>query len=333
MNKVIKGFVLSLALVAILGFAATAMAKTKVLKINSTAPKDHYIGKAIDSLAEAVKKASNGELEIQHFPSSQLGGERESLEALKLGTLHMSTASDGIMGAFVPDWKILSMPFLIQDLAQYKKLLASPLGKQLFQSTEKYGFKVLESRIIAFRYPTNNIRPITTPASFKGLKMRTQENPVQMKMMKALGASATAVPWPELYTALQTGLVEGQMNEYGAIHLRKFWEVQNYVTEMPTLPASSQILISNRVWAGLSPAHQKIIQQAVTNAFDSVEKQSGAQEDGFKQAIIATNQIKLNVLPKDQYPAFVKALQPVYAYVLKTAPTVKSYYDFLMEQK
>jgi len=324
---------LIVAMVVCLSFAVTATAKTKVLKLNSTAPKDHFVGKNLDALVEAVKKASNGELEVQHFPSSQLGGERESLEALKLGTLHMATGSDGIMGAFVPDWKILSMPFLIQDMDEYKKMLASPMGEKLKQSTEKYGFKVLGSSIIAFRYPTNNIRAITSPSSFKGLKMRTQENPVQMEMMKALGASATAVPWPDLYSALQTGLVEGQMNEFGAVAYRKFYEVQNYVTEMPMIPCTTQLLISKRVWEGLSAAHQKILQDAVTDAWNAVEAQGVAKELGYKKEIIDTNQIKLNVLSTEQYPAFVKAFQPVYEYVLKTTPAVKPYYDFLMKQK
>jgi tripartite ATP-independent transporter DctP family solute receptor len=333
MNKAYKaipaliGLILLMTLIPAL---ETEAAKPIVLKLNSTAPKGHYLANAIDVFAEETKKESNGELEIKHFYSSALGGERETLEALQMGTIEMSTASDGIMGAFVPDWKILSMPFLIQDVNQYVALQQTDLGKKLLASAENYGLKVLSSTIIAFRYPTNNVRPITAPESFKGIKMRTQENPVQIEMMKALGASATPVPWPELYTALQTGLVEGQMNEYGAIHLRKFWEVQKYVTEMPTLPCTTQILISKRVWDRLSPEHRKILEEGNNRLSQTMARKAEAQENEYKQDIIATGQIELNVLDKAQYPRFVEVLRPVYEYVLNTSPQVKPYYEFLV---
>jgi len=323
------------ALLMTMTFTGPASAdKVVTLKIHTVAPKDHFVGIAIAVAAGTARELSEGTLILKPYYFAQLGAEREAVEGLQLGTIHCGFFSDGIMGAFMPEWRFAALPFLVGNHEQFRQLFDHPvLGKNLREAGERKGLKILNARSWAFRYVTNNIRPITSPASFKGIKMRTMENPVQMDTMKTLGASATPLPFPEVYTGLQTGVIEGQMNEYGAIYARKFYEVQKYMTTMPTFICSGQMMVSKNTWDSLSPKHQDILKKAVDACQAYTVYAADEAEANYKRLLAESGKIKMNTLPKAQYANFRKVLRPVYEKLAKQYPETVPFINYFLPKE
>jgi tripartite ATP-independent transporter DctP family solute receptor len=322
------------ALVLLLSFAVAAYAQAPKAKTGPITLKFSTVVDETSSLAPWFKKwvqmadeKTQGTVKVQVFWSSQLGGEREALEALKLGNVDMQNVTEGVLANFIPEFKAFSLPLLVTSFEAYNKFWKSPVAKQVFASADKSGMKLLSASLLSFRYVTNNQRPITTADDFKKLRMRTQQNPIQMDTMIALGASATPIPYPELYTALQSGVVEGQMNEYVAIDERKFDEVQKYLTEIPMFMSSDNVVISMKTWKKLNAAQQKAIQEvATTMGVDYTKVGIDADAQCLKN-IMARGKIKWNKV--ENLSSFQKAVKPVYDKFLKEnsklGPIVKAF--------
>jgi TRAP-type transport system periplasmic protein len=314
-----------------LGIGALAEAQVN-LRCATVAPETAYTGQTVKMFADKAGELSKGAMKITVYYFAQLGGEQETMQMAKLGSLDMLFASDGICGAFMEEWKTFNLPFLVKGMDQYKKFMdQTETGKKFLASAEAYGYVMPISRPLSFRFVTNNVRPITKPEDFKGIRMRTQQNPIQMDTMKALGASATTIPFPELYTALQTGVVEGQYNEDGAIWERKFYEVQKFMTEMPLFPSLFQVVFSKKVYDALSPENKKILNEAAKIAGEYCDKVAPEGERGYRKQIEASGKLKINILDKAQIPAFQKALAPVYEKTQKEYPKISPYVEWFLK--
>ena len=213
-----------------LGFVATTSAQTTTMRISISVAQNSHQGIAIDTFAKEVEKRTAGRYKVQTFYAGALGGERESIEAVQLGTQELAFSSTGPIPNFVPETKILDVPFLFRDKAHARAVLDGPIGQEMLTKFDAKGFKALAWAENGVRHMTNSKRDVKTPEDLKGLKMRTMENPVHIAAYKGLGIVTTPMAFPEVFTALQQGTVDGQENPLSVIMSAKFDQVQKHLS-------------------------------------------------------------------------------------------------------
>ena len=184
------------------GIASAALAQT-TMKISISTSQNSHQGVAIDTFAKEVAKRTNGRYKVETFYNGSLGGERESIEAVQLGTQELAFSSTGPVPNFVPETKILDVPFLFRDKAHARAVLDGPIGQEMLVKFDAKGFKALGWGENGFRHMTNSKRDVKAPEDLKGLKMRTMENPVHIAAYKGFGIITTPMAFPEVFTALQ----------------------------------------------------------------------------------------------------------------------------------
>jgi len=223
LNRLAAGLVLGM------GLACAAFAQT-TMKISISTAQNSHQGVAIDTFAKEVAARTGGRYKVETFYNGSLGGERESIEAVQLGTQELAFSSSGPVPNFVPETKILDVPFLFRDKAHARAVLDGPIGQDLLAKFDAKGFKALAWGENGFRHMTNSKRDVKAPEDLKGLKMRTMENPVHIAAYKGLGIITTPMAFPEVFTALQQGTVDGQENPLPVIMSAKFSQVQKHLS-------------------------------------------------------------------------------------------------------
>ena len=234
---------------------APAGAQT-TMKMNISVSQNSHYGVAIDTFAREVEKRTNGRYKVQNFYSGALGAERESIEALQLGTLDLTMTSTGPVPNFVPEVAILDIPFLFRDYAHARAVLDGPIGQEMLGKFPPKGMSALAWGENGFRHMTNSKRPVNAPDDLKGLKMRTMENPVHIQAYKAFGIIPTPMAFTEVFTALQQGTVDGQENPLSVITAAKFDQVQKYLTLTGHVYSPALILMNKAQWDKLSRRRQ-----------------------------------------------------------------------------
>ena len=254
---------------SITGFIGDAGAQQKVvIKFAHHAPVTYPYQDGALKFKEVAERISGGKLEVQVFGGAQLGGERDLLEGIKLGTIHMCIGAGGLAN-FAPAYNVVQLPFLIKNQEHMVKIAEGPAGKLLSQRIEEQGgYKVLGY----FSTGDSGIQtvkgPVRTPADLKGVKIRVMENPALIESMRALGANPTPLPFPELYTSMKQGVVEGATIDYTALWTTKVYEAVKYVTEpgFHFLAEPRPVLISAKFFASLPAEVQQWIAQAAAEA-------------------------------------------------------------------
>jgi tripartite ATP-independent transporter DctP family solute receptor len=225
-SKLVASMALGLGLVA----ASASLHAQTTMKISISTAQNSHQGVAIDTFAKEVAARTGGRYKVETFYNGSLGGERESIEAVQLGTQELAFSSTGPVPNFVPEAKILDVPFLFRDKAHARAVLDGPIGQELLGKFDAKGFKALAWAENGFRHMTNSKRDVKSPEDLKGLKMRTMENPVHIAAYKGLGIITTPMAFPEVFTALQQGTVDGQENPLPVIMSAKFSQVQKHLS-------------------------------------------------------------------------------------------------------
>lgn len=253
--------------VFIIFFVASPCFAKRIFKIGHIDPDDPFV--APDQAAAVVFKnmvmtGTNREIEVQIFPSSVLGKERESMEMVKNGLLQGYLASAGAMASFWPLIGILDTPFAIPNFSIAYDVFDGWFGEKLKRSFfEKTGIRCLEiTDASGFFNITNNKRQIRSIDDVKGIKFRTMALPSHIAFFKAMGASAIPISWAEVYTSLQTGVVDGQHNPLGQIIQNKIYEVQKYLSLTNHIFSTHWFLINEDFFRSLSGEQQKIVTDA-----------------------------------------------------------------------
>ncbi|MEP6678676.1 MAG: TRAP transporter substrate-binding protein [Betaproteobacteria bacterium] len=245
--------------------AAPAIAQSN-LKMNISIGQNSHYGVAVDTFAREVEKRTNGRYKVQNFYSGALGAERESIEALQLGTLDLTMTSTGPVPNFVPEVAILDIPFLFRDYAHARATLDGPIGQDLLKKFDAKGIVALAWGENGFRHMTNSKHPVNSPDDLKGLKMRTMENPVHIQAYKAFGIIPTPMAFTEVFTALQQGTVDGQENPVSVITAAKFDQVQKYMSLTGHVYSPALILMSKAQFDKLSAADRQAFVEAAKEA-------------------------------------------------------------------
>jgi len=299
----------AIALACTLGFGSAAMAQAAMKNSISVAQNSHQ-GVGIDVFAKEVETRTNGRIKIQNFYSAALGSERESIEAVQLGTQELTFTSTGPIPNFVPAARILDIPFLFRDKAHARAVLDGPIGQEMLKEFEAKGFKALAWGENGVRHMTNSKRAVNAPDDLKGLKMRTMENPVHVAAYKGFGIITTPMAFAEVFTALQQGTVDGQENPLSVIMAANFSQVQKHLTLTGHVYSPCVMLMNKAAFDKLSAADQKIFLDAAREAVKA--NRARVDEDDAK-GVAELRSKGMQVVESPDKAKFQAALAPVYA--------------------
>ena len=308
MKKLIAGLCACL-LVVLLAAPVWAAPKHVIRFATAIEPDSHYAN-GMRYFKERLEAATKGEVEVQLFYSGQLGGERDMFEGLGMGTLEMTITSSAPLINFSPSFKVFDLPFIVTDREKAFKVFDGPIGREILDSADKSGVRALGFWENGFRNITNSKRPILKPADLQGIKIRTMENPIHMKLFETLGAFPTPMAWGELFLALQQGTVDGQENPLIIIQTSKYSEVQKYLTLSGHVYAPAVVSIGKQYFESLPPE----IQAAVVKSEEEAriwEREFCIQKDQELADILAKEGFEIATIDKAEW---IKATQPVYEF-------------------
>ena len=305
----VRSLLAPLAVGAALAMVVPAQAQT-ILKFGYAIAKDSHYGVGAGVFCADIEKGTQGRYKCQEFPSGSLGGEREMIEAVQLGTLDLVSTSTGPLGNFVPEVKILDIPFLFRDYDHARKVLDGKIGQDLLKMFPSKGLIGLTWGENGFRHMTNSKVEIRTPADAAGLKMRTMENKVHMEGYKAFGILPTPMAVTELFTALQQGTVDGQENPIPVILAWKFSQVQKYLSLTGHVYSPSTIIINPGVFGKLSAADKAVFLEAAKAGTAAQRKRVNDDE---ARGIALLRKEGMTVTEQVDGAAFRKAVAPAYA--------------------
>jgi TRAP-type transport system periplasmic protein len=303
---------LSLVAVAALtaaGFLGSASAQT-TMKISISVAQNSHQGVGIDTFAREVERRTGGRYKIQTFYAGALGGERESIEAVQLGTQELTFTSTGPVPNFVPDARILDIPFLFRDKAHARAVLDGPIGQEMLTKFEPRGFKALAWGENGVRHMTNSKRAVNAPDDLKGLKMRTMENPVHVAAYKGFGIVTTPMAFPEVFTALQQGTVDGQENPLSVIMAAKFDQVQKHLSLTGHVYSPAIFLMSKGAFDKLPAADKQHFMDA---AKEAVKVNRARVDEDDAKGVAELRSKGMSVIENVDKSKFVAQLAPVNA--------------------
>ncbi len=221
---------------------------------------EHPMAVVFKSIVEA---RTNGGVKVEIHPSNTLGKERQMLESTQMGLIQGCIIAEGTVPVFYPMVQIFSVPYLFATESIGWEVTDGPFGQQLFEDMRKTtGLRVVATGRGAFRNFTNSTRPIKSPQDMQGMKFRTMQVPAHMAMVRALGAAATPISWAEIYSALQTKVVDGQENPVGVIVSGRLYEVQKYLTLDGHVYSTSFMILNDQWLDSLPPEYRKAILDA-----------------------------------------------------------------------
>jgi tripartite ATP-independent transporter DctP family solute receptor len=239
-----------------------------VLKLAHVLPPQAPVHQGMTFFADRVAELSGGQVEVQIFPNGQLGSETETLEQVQRGALALVKTSSAAMEGFVPEMAIFGVPYLFRDDDHFWTVLRGDIGKSLLdqgRTVNLFGLCYYDAGARSF-YTID--RPINSPADLDGMKIRTMRSPTAIKMIETLGGSAAPIPFGELYTALQQGMVDGAENNPPSYFDTRHWEVARYYSIDEHTRVPDILVISYPIWNGLTPQEQAWITQAIEESVD-----------------------------------------------------------------
>ena len=294
---------------AALSMGAAAVQAQTVLRMGYAVPTNSHYGDGSTVFCEEIEKGTQGRYTCQHFPSGSLGGEREMIESVQLGTLDLVHTSTGPLGNFVPEVRIVDIPFLFRDYDHARKVMDGPIGQDLLEKTKQNGLIGLAWSENGFRHMTNNVRPIVQATDASGLKMRTMENRVHMDGYRTFGILPTPMAFPELFTALQQGTVDGQENPIPVILAAKFSQVQRHLSLTNHVYSPAILILSPAVWNKLSDADKEVFVKAAQAGAAATRARVNADEAA---GIAILKNDGMQVVEQVNGESFRQAITPAY---------------------
>ncbi len=283
------------------------------------APTFHGMSKGIDAFADYVREKTDGKIDIATFPQGQLGNERSMASQVQSGSMQIAAITTAVLQNFVPEVAILDMPFLFPSRANaYAVLDDEAVKEKIYSYLPQKGFIGIgwvENEIRDF---SNTKRPVHRPEDIKGLKVRVMNSPAYLDTFNQLGASTVGIPFPEVYSALQTGVIDAQENPLMTAVLMKFPEVTKYVTNTQHALTECIIVVNPDFWNRLSPEYQQIFRDAAKIATDvnrarNVEIKQNLPKLGVSiEEYCKQNNVELVNLTDAEREEFRKAMVPVW---------------------
>jgi C4-dicarboxylate-binding protein DctP len=289
--------------------------KQIILKFSHVTAPESVKGKAAAKFAELVHEKTNGQVKVEVYPSSQLYGDKDELDALVAGNVHMIAPSVTKMVKLDPRWQYVDMPFLFRDDAHVQKFFTSDVAQTLLTSDKLQNNDILGLAFWAngFKQFTTGKKPLKAPADFNGLKFRAQAGKVLEAQFKAVGAGSATIPFGETYAALQQGTVDGQENTFNNIDTQKYQEVQKHLTVSNHGRLDYGVFVNKTFWNSMPEDVRKQVEEALAEATKFANDMAYDENmESFKK-LKEAGKMEIVELSAEQRAEFEKALQSVYA--------------------
>jgi tripartite ATP-independent transporter DctP family solute receptor len=293
------------------GIRRLARAAAVEMKLGSDSPAGHPFNIGLEAMKKEIEAKSQGRIAATIYPDAQLGGEEAMTSGLKIGSVDALFASTGVLSSSVPELGIFDLPFLFRDLDQMLRAASGPIGARYKARIESsIGAELIGWGATGSRNMWNSKRAIRAPQDVKGLKMRTQSSRIQQDTYIAFGALPTVVPFVEVYTALQTGVVDGADIGISDIIPLKFYQVMKHMTMTRHFFLNNPFLVSARFLQKLSKEDQEIVREAGRKAV-AAEIQADKQIE--QSGIAELRQKGIQIIEPEDRAAFIKVAEPVQA--------------------
>jgi tripartite ATP-independent transporter DctP family solute receptor len=280
---------------ALLSGHASAQISERTLRWAQQNSMDHPQGMGAKKFADLVEQKSGGKIKVRIFPGGQLGGDLQNVSALQGGTLDLMVLNAGLLVGIVKDFAVLDLPFLFNTAEEADAVVDGPVGQKLFDKLPEKGLVGLGYFELGFRNVTNSKRPIAKAEDFQGIKLRVLQSPLFIDLFNTLGANTVAMPFPEVYTALEQGVIDGQENPVTVIFDTKFQEVQKYLSLTRHIYNAQSVIMGKKTWDKFSDEEKKIIQSSLDEA-ETYQRQVSRQKstqvlEDLKKAGMQVNEV------------------------------------------
>jgi tripartite ATP-independent transporter DctP family solute receptor len=296
MQRLYSGILIA---VLLLSVACSQQQEGRVLKLAHGLDPTHPVSQAMVYMAERCDSISGGELRIEIYPSGQLGSEQQCVELLQIGSLAITKVSAAVMESFTEDFKVLGLPYVFRSKEHSFKVLDGEIGQELLLSTEPFWIRGLCFYDAGSRSFYTIDKEITHPDDLKGLKIRVMKSITAMEMVKAQGGSPTPISWGELYTALQSGVVDGAENNPPSFYTSHHYEVCKYYSLNEHTMVPDVLIVSQKIWSKLSEQEKRWLQQA---ADESVVKQRILWAQSEKESLEKVQEAGVTVTYPEKAP-------------------------------
>jgi tripartite ATP-independent transporter DctP family solute receptor len=267
--------------------SAIAQGDSYTIKFGNVISAGDTQNQGYDLFAERVSERTDGRITVEVYPDSQLGGEREMVEATQFGDIEMTAPSVGVLANFDKSLEVFDFPFIFKDAETAHKVLDSELGDKMLADLEDSGLVGLGWGENGFRNLAMVDKTVTTPDEMKGVKLRTMQVPKHIAYWESIGAAPTPMPFPEVFTSLQQGVVDGVENPYELLYSARLTEPANHLTETQHIYDPEVILISKDFFDSLSAEDQQIIQDAADEAIAKIRSLKKEVSDEVRAKIEA----------------------------------------------
>ncbi len=287
--------------------AGTATAQT-VLRSADTHPDGYPTVEAVKYFGELVEERTDGRYTVEVYHSSQLGQEADTIEQVRTGVIDLNRVSLGPWNGLIPETTVPSLPYIFRSVEHARKVMNGPIGDEILAAFEPHGVVGLAFYDGGARSFYNSSKPINTVEDLHGMKFRVMQSDIFVDMVAALGASATPMPYGEVYTGIETGVIDGAENNFPSYDTAKHAEVAKYFSLDEHLIVPEVLVMSKVTWDKLSSEDQAIIKQA---AKDSIQKQYelwDAQVAKSRETVEASG----STITQPDKQAFIDAMKPVY---------------------
>jgi len=321
-SKYLKIFTLLLAF----ALASCSIQEAKELKLAHGLPTDHPVHHAMVFMAERTGELSEGKLTVEVYPAGQLGSEQQCVELVQIGSLAITKVSAAALESFAEAYKVFGLPYIFRSKDHFFNVLDGDIGNDLLVSTEDKWIRGLCYYDAGSRSFYTKTKPITHPDDLSGMKIRVMQSITAVEMMKALGGSATPISWGELYTALQSGVVDGAENNPPSLYTSRHYEVCKYFSLDEHTSIPDVLIISQKTWDKLTPKEQEWLQQA---ADESAILQRKLWADSEILSLEEVKKAGVEINYPDKQP-FIDKVQPIFE-SYKNHPEIYSYINRIRE--
>ena len=279
------------------------------LRSSDTHPDGYPTVEGVKAMAAEVEEKSDGRICIEVFPSSQLGEEKDTIEQTQFGVIDMVRASFGSFNDIVPVTQLMSLPYLFRSVDHMHTVMDGPIGEEIGAGFEENDLIALAYYDGGSRSFYNSQKPIQSIADLEGMKFRVMQNDVFVDMMSALGANATPMPYGEVYSSIQTGVIDGAENNFPSYDSSGHAEVAKYFTLDEHLMVPELVAMSKASWDKLSPEDQQIIREAARNSAQVQRELWAEQEKASQEKVKAAG---AEIITEIDKTPFIEAMAPVY---------------------
>ncbi len=301
---------LTAALLASAATAGAALAECELqLRSSDTHPAGYPTVLAVEKMGELLKERSGGRICVEVFHSAQLGEEKDTIEQTQFGVIDLNRVSMGPFNNVVEETKVVALPFIFRSVEHMQKVMDGEIGADIGRAFEPHGFVVLAYYDAGSRSFYNREKPITSVEDLQGMKIRVMQSDIFVDMMTALGANATPMPYGEVYSSIQTGVIDGAENNWPSFESSGHFEVAGYYSLNEHLIVPEVLVMSKITWDKLSPEDQELVRQAAKESVPYMREEWVAREKASEEKVRAAG---VQIVSDIDKTAFIEAMVPVY---------------------